>query len=208
MRTLRATLTALAMLALFAIPALAGGDGGDTVTKTFELTLYGEVPGDQAFIVTYVTGEQLEQMESEELSGPPPGVVFCGQPAARPAEEDCVGGGTVYTGKVEFERGEKILFAFVRANEGEGSGSGSEEIFFGSPGLETGEPELEILTGDRTNEAFYSFDTRQGGPGDDPQAPAMPDTGAGGMAGGRLPLGGAAILLSLMAARYAVRRRH
>lgn len=36
------TLMALALMAVLAVPAFAGGEDGDTVTKRFQLTLKGE----------------------------------------------------------------------------------------------------------------------------------------------------------------------
>ncbi len=53
MKILASTLTALVLALLLSAPAFAGGDdGGDTVTKTYSLTVNGRVddPGDRLFL--------------------------------------------------------------------------------------------------------------------------------------------------------------
>ena len=171
---------------------------GDTVTKTFELTLNGDVPEGQAFAVRY--GQQQE--------GDVRVIVFCGDPAALAdlpgyeALDECVGDGSVYGESVELERGTTIFSTFERVSGDE------EEFFFES---NTG----EVLDADMTNTAWYTFG---GGAGDEQETPddqqgevpgEMPDTGMGGLAGGAtIPVGNVAAGLAMLAgAGYAVLRR-
>jgi hypothetical protein len=72
------------------------GGGGDTVTKTFELTLNGDVPADQLFTLLYTP------VRDGGAAGGTEQVIFCGVPDPQPDEvvvsdEDCVGGGNTYT---------------------------------------------------------------------------------------------------------------
>ena len=142
------------------------GARGDRVTKTFELTLYGDVPRDQAFTVQHQTEEELGEDGGGRL------VWLCGQPPkGMPRDqitivssEDCRGGeGTVYTHKAEFERGEYVRVGFARMSE---AGMESEGGF--GVVADTGLVELELLHADGTSSAWYDSDTKRGGEGDRP----------------------------------------
>ncbi len=201
MKTVASTMAALMLALLLAAPVLAGGDTqGDKITKTFKLTLYGDVPEDRVFAAVYGTREDAE-------GGTPNFVLFCGQTEEFPpgaqvttvSEEDCVGAdGTEYTAEVEFERGTSIYFAYIHGKEG--ADKDANELFFRS---DDGDEELEdedfeVLNGDKTNTGWYRF-------GD---LPDMPDTGAGGMAGGGLPIQQTSAALGLLAAAgYWIARR-
>ncbi|MDP9350408.1 MAG: hypothetical protein M3P51_02540 [Chloroflexota bacterium] len=161
-----------------------------TVTKTFELTVNGTAPEGEAFAAVFFSidpdeeelvagfvglcgevvgqeqvGEDLEQLEAElEAEGIEVETVFL------PAEEDCVGGGTVFARSVELPVGDEVFFAFGRDDPVVGG-----PIFF-----EEGE---ETLAGDVVmNEAWFTFEA---GVADDQQEmpEEMPETGAGGAAG-------------------------
>ncbi|MDP9382877.1 MAG: hypothetical protein M3Q29_22615 [Chloroflexota bacterium] len=197
MRTITSTMAALMLALLLAAPVLAGGEEDDTVTKTFELTLYGDVPEEATFSVFYLSLNMPVDRALEEISQHPekyfPGqqrvIQFCGPrldvglPTERVSDEACRGGGTIYAHDVELPRGGALYFAYERAPADTPEG---HEAFFGSDDGD-GRPEtedLEALDGDRTNAAWF----RYGAAADDQQdMPDMPDTGAGGLAGASLP---------------------
>ncbi len=185
------------------------GAGGDTVTKTFEVTLYGDVPRDRSVAATYFTRQQVEAGYSGETI-----IIFCGQvpsedlnPQAqviRASTEDCKGGdGTTYTQEVELKRGTEITYLFATGPEDVSENyDGSEDvILYTTPRDQNFQPtEYEVVDENMTNSAHYDFDAEQGGEGSGPDAPGMPETGAGGMAHSGLPLGYAAVVLSLLLA--------
>ncbi len=95
MKTLASISLALALALVLAVPALAGGEQNDMVTKTFELTIKGAVDdsADRLFAVTYFyspdlspaeLGKQLAELyTSEQPVQPPKSLVqaiggFCG----------------------------------------------------------------------------------------------------------------------------------
>ena len=191
MKTLRATLAALFFMALMAFPAFAQdgktgagddqqvpdnqqtGGGGDMVTKTFELTLNGDVPADRAFGVAYGTFDEFEADE-------PTDVIFCGQPAPRigdvvVSDEDCVGDGETYTYSVDLPEGTELYFTYLTAEEGDEENTA--EPFFGNITFE-GPGEAEVLNADMTNTAWYTFGKGTGA-GDDQQDGEDKDSGAG-----------------------------
>ena len=204
------------------------GGGKEMVTKTFELTLNGTVPEDRAFGVIYGTSDDFE-------TGEPTDVIFCGQPDPQigdvvVSDEDCVGDGETYTYSAELPVGTELYFAYVTVVEGDEDNT--IEFFFGNITFE-GPGEAEVLNADMTNTAWYTF-SKGTGAGDEQETPdnqqdgekpdagagetpdnqqgempdELPDTGAGGLAGG-LPLGSAAAAASLLAASaYGVIRRH
>lgn len=195
MHRLYTLLIALILLVPFTLPATAQegegpGDNGHSkkVTKTFTLTLYGEIPGDESFFVFF---------RERFFRGGVDVIVFCGESSfVYPDIEPCQGGSTVYSGSVEYSAGDELEFGYFH-----GSGPGAEdqrEFFEGT----------ETITSDFTNSAYYDYRTGQGGAGNGPGAPDAPDTGSGGMAGGGLPAANALAVLSLMAAGgYILRRR-
>ena len=176
--------------------------GGDTVTKTFELTLNGTVPEGETFVVRIgvVSGGEGNM---DELS-------LCG----KGAQDECASDGASYGGSIEVPVGARIDFSFVR--------SSTSEVFH--EGTET-------IHADMTNTAWYTFGKDAGGgddqmddtqddgtgagdaPHDDQQVEVpeeLPETGAGGLApGGLVPAGNAAAGLALiLGAGYAAFRLH
>jgi hypothetical protein len=142
------------------------GAHGDRVTKTFKLTLYGDVPKDQAFTVQHQTEDELGEDGGGSL------VWLCGQPPeGMPRDqitivssEDCRGDkGTSYMHKAKFKRGEYVRVGFGRMSE---AGMESEGGF--GVVADTGLVELELLHADGTNSAWYDSDTKRGGEGDRP----------------------------------------
>ena len=132
MKTLRSLLMATALLMMLAIPAMAqGGSEGDTITKTFELTLNGEVPEGDIFVLEY-------PYPSGQSFGD---IVFCGSADTG----ECLGGGTVYTTSVEATAGSSERFAFGRL-----PGGGSAEIFHEG---------TVVADDDKTISAEYTFGT-------------------------------------------------
>ncbi len=165
--------------------------GGDMVTKTFTLTLKGDVPEDAIFPVFYATRDQIAADPED-----PTIFLFCGQPPTEFGLEpkaDCEAG--VYTHTVQFEAGTEIALAFARASE-----TDPESFEFFHQSFDGEQPsaddpgDFETLNTDFTNSAWFTFTA-----GDDQQGkmPAMPNTGAGGIAGSTLPIGQLAGALSL-----------
>lgn len=191
MKTLASMFTALMLAVLLAVPANAAGDvQGETVTKTFELTLHGPVPQDRVFAAYYST-------DVTNVGGEPTDyILFCGGTESERAgarqvvsREDCTGDGAIYRAQVEFERGTQLVYFFIVAVEG----TENFEIFHTNVPSRDSQPEL--LSTDTSNTAWYSF-----GAGDDQQIPDMPATGAGGMTGSELPSAGHELVLTLIAA--------
>lgn len=223
MKTLASILTALALLLTLATSALAGGDqGGDAVTKTYELTLYGEVdePDDRALFVHHYTVEGGARGLTPlfvQLCGPnfEEGIVTAEEDPFRYKRGDnyeprCSGGGAKYTTSVEMNRGENLFFQFVTLLTSDPDNSAAP--FYGTDDGDNERPKIgedtELITSDVTNRAYYEFNTEKGGEGSGPGAPSMPETGAGGLTGAGLPLGPDAAALSLLAAcGYAARKR-
>jgi len=209
------------------------GSGGATVTKTFELTLNGDVPSDRAFAVFYGTRDQFEGSVESEVEEPIfDYILFCGQPEDAEfadtvvSDDDCVGEGNTYSAEAELPQGTELYFSYVTAVETDLQNTA--DFFHGniSSFFETGEVsgEAEVLDTDMTNTAWYTFGKGTGagddqqddaqddgtGAGDDQQGEMpeeLPETGAGGLAG-TLPLGSAYAALALLAASgYGVIRR-
>lgn len=227
MKTLRATLAALMLMAILAVPALAEGDtgsSGDMVTKTFELTVDGTPPADAAFGVFYLEESELEEGADPETGGT--FVVVCGDLSQLPPEERaeipeedivsgeaCVGDGHTYSFEREFARGTRLAFLFARLSV---TDEETFQIFYTSvedpSRIERGEDPLpedfETLNTNSTNSAWYTF---SGAADDQQEMPTdMPDTGAGALsAGSGLPWGTLAATLSLLVAGgCAAARRH
>lgn len=114
------------------------------VTKTFQLTLHGTVPADQAFSIGY--GQRRGEGTIQ---------VFCGDPQTELAESQpsCKEG--VYTRSVVITAGATIGFAFVRADPG------MDEVFHSG---------TETLSVDMTNTAWYNFEDGTG-VGDEQEVP-------------------------------------
>ncbi len=209
MKTITSTLMALALALLLVVPALAGGEGGDTVTKTFKLTVNGEVddPSDRLFAAFYAPSQKTPAEFAEELRTNPDDVktyviVFCRPEGADleafaqggdaeltqvVSEEECQGGGRTYTADVELPQGSILVYTIITgllSNLDE-----SVEMLATNANEETGEVDFEVLDSDVVNSASYPV-----------ASPGMPETGAGGMAGGSLPLGAFPAVASLLAA--------
>lgn len=143
--------------------AAPSGDGGPraagagTVTKTFELTIEGDVREGESHAVVYATSDPENELDV---------IVFCGSPdlEGNPTPE-CEGNGTVYTGSVDLPAGTEVAYAFGRLNVNE-----PEDPEFYEEGLETVESSM-------TNEAAFTY---AGGGDDDGQD----DDGQDGAAGG------------------------
>lgn len=161
-----------------------------TVTKTFKLTLNGDVPEGETFSVGYDVPPAEVRL----------GVTFCGADSG----VECVGGGTIYTQSVELEQGSTIEFDFVRSDASTREpGGGDPEIFLSG---------TEPLNTDLTSSAYYTFDTgdtQQGGDTGQQMPEELPETGAGGLASGAtIQVGTAAAgLVMLVGSGYAVIRR-
>lgn len=205
MKTLASSLMALTLALLLVIPVHVDGDKrDDTVTKTFELTLYGDVPADQLFAVGYATRAQLVD---GAFPDPVPYILFCGslaegddQPAQVFTEGSCTGGeGTTYSADVELDQGAELAYFFARASS---TDPNLFDAFLTTPiNKELKPTAYETLSDDSTNAAYYRY-----GAAAEPM-PEMPATGAGGMAGSRFPLARVAATLGLLAAgAYTARR--
>jgi len=77
-------------------PVFADGADQETVTKTFQLTLYSEVPPGELFTVGG-TGINI--------------LVLCGGASTT---TPCRGNGSVYTASIEYRRGTEATFRFIR----------------------------------------------------------------------------------------------
>jgi len=200
-------------------PTGAAGKGDDMVTKTFTLTLNGDIPVTQGFFMIY-----LEEGEDPETGGT--FVIFCAdedqvteeelledEPDAVVSAAACVGGGKTYTYTAQFERGTRIAYFIGRQNLTDAEDGAVlatsvdkvEDLFAGPPGPE----DFETLDANMTNAATC---TMRGGTCAEELVPRMPNTGAGGMAPRRgYPLASLAAALALMAAMtaggFALRRR-
>ncbi len=208
MKILRSILISVALGLVLVVPALADtGQGGDTqqdtVTKTFKLTLNGNVPEDQVFEVTYGIREEIEQglkLSTIQFCGPGPDP----ENSPRVSEEACKGNGTVYTPTVEFPRGSQIAFRYFTLRPGDVEGTFVEFHKSYDGEMPDGPEDYETLTSDVTNSAWYSF-------GGDQQAPSqMPATGSGGAArGSGLPMAAVSLIFPiLLAGGYTLRRRN
>ncbi len=190
MWTIRSVLISLALLTLLAIPAL--GQEQETVTQTFKLTLYGDVP----------EGETFRVLVAEEGSFDFAAVTFCGgpKPGTPPGPEDteCVGNGTTYTQTLRlFPAGTDIKFTFGR----EPAGEQNLEAFFKA---------TATIPTEESISAHYTFggDDQESGDADQQMPEKMPSTGAGGLARSSIPLAvPLAALPFLTAAAHAVLRR-
>ncbi len=200
MKTLVSTLTALVLALLLVVPVLAGGDEQeDIVTKTFKLTLYGDVPEDRVFGAFYYVSPQTHPAGLIQFCGPDvPGGEAPSQVAS---EQDCQGGGTAYTASAEFDTGTGIFVEFVTLSVNDPQNT--LEIFAESPELEDPESlEYEVLNTDTTNTASYRFGADNG-----QQTPQMPTTGAGGMGSSHSSIARTAAMLLLLTVGACVLRR-
>lgn len=129
-----------------------GGEDDGVVTKTFELTLIGEVPEGESFGFNYAaifpTGEEPSDI-----------VVLCNDSALAGAQVPPCESGGVYSESVTFPEGTELTYSFFRdIQQGIEFQSGSE-----------------LLNSDRVNSASFSFaEARDGGKPAFPQQP-MPE---------------------------------
>ena len=200
MRTGTSTGTALALALLLALPVLAAGAQGDTVTKTLELTLHGNVTRDRVFGAFYYVSPETHPAGLVQFCGPQ---VQGGQPPSQViSQEECAGMGRVYTAELEFKRGAGVFVEFVTLSVDDPQNT--LEFFVEVP--EMNEPEsivYETLEADSTTSAAYSFSA-----GDGRQPSGMPATGAGGISHDSLRISAITAGLSLLAAGgYVLRRR-
>lgn len=201
MRTTASTLGALVLALLVTVPAFAGVEQADTVTLTFELTLYGDVPTDTTFGVLYDFEDPKETDQA---------IPFCGQPKGYEPKEDCAGGdGTTYRESVKLPRGTRIFYLFAKFQpesgtdcEGQECPEGLQENFYATAtelGQATGKEDYQTISADATKIAYYDANTGKGGGGKGPGPTGMPSTGAGGAAGSNPPLGGIAAAFAVVA---------
>ncbi len=163
---------ASAIWTLLAFPALAQRQG--TITQTFRLTLYGEAPEGVSFAISY---NPLPTEPGGDPRLPNTNLlVFCGLST----DVSCRGGGTTYTESVEVPSGyEAMQFAYAIVAPGAHLQTGTA---FAEDRGAAGERQLG-----ETIVANYDFDIERGGLDSDPQEmPELPNTGAGGIAGGPL----------------------
>ncbi len=188
---LRATSLALLLALLLAVPAFAGGDGGDaslTISVSCEtdpetVTVTNNLGG----TLNVVTIGSLDDPRSDEPFFLPDSGLDFQVPDG---------------GSITYEAGdaadENILTNnFIFDNDAEDEGV---EVSIGPEGItgQNGPLEFEVLCSEGTE--TFTF-------GDDGETPEMPDTGAGGMAGAAIPIGNIAAVFWLLAAgAYAIRR--
>jgi hypothetical protein len=169
MHTLRSVVIAL-ILALLALPVFAARyEQSSTLTKTFTLTLHGNVPADRVFELRYITQAEIE-------SGANPKVIrFCGGVDGPRVDlvisaAACAGNGTVYTAEVQLPYGSNLAYQYftLLATDPQGTFEIFATNFQGQ--RPEGSEDFETLTGNVTNTA--SYDANRQAPGQ------MPDTGA------------------------------
>lgn len=136
------------------------GDGdGQTgvVARTFELTLYGDVPQGESFYVQYRwQGDAPDQTET---------LLFCGDLIGEEPKESCEGGGTTYSVTVHFDAGTVIDFKFSRHDVDDSY-------------VDTFYSDTETMSESATNSAYFEYSND----GDGDPLPDLPDSGAGGVA--------------------------
>lgn len=212
MKAMASTMMALTLTLLLAAPVLAGGDGrSDTVTKTYKLTVHGNVDAaeDRVFFVEH-------SAEGDATAEHPLFIRFCGPdfsslvpepgftfPKASNYKTECAGNDAEYIASVRMKRGSRLYFGFSTALLSDlRSGREPQTFFTTNSGDEVEDPgDFETINADTTNTAWFRFGET------DQQMPGMPATGAGGMPGSGVPAGSAAALALLTAGGYAVRRR-
>lgn len=206
MRNVGSVVMALALALVLSAPTLAQDE---EVTQPFKLTLYGDVPDGEAFYVSFAP------------EGHPEGTyeIICGTVEGVATEVSgsgpvCEGNadGNVYTGSEVFPEslfpvGTDLRFSFSRV-----TASGEREIVREGTTPINPDRSIDAWFGfggagpdddkDDTGQSGQGNDTQQGGTGQMPDE--LPDTGAGGAAGG-IPFALSA-LLSLALAAYAVIR--
>ncbi len=198
MKTIRATLMALALLALMALPALAGGkppDGKPTEGVDITISVSCTTNPEQVSIANNLRELPISIVEISSIDDPRENEPFFIGEEIGPGET------------ITFESGdaadENVLtnqFIFDNENlENEGVivRIGPEPILDDfEVGCNQSPETFEVLGDDDQDD-------------DEQETPQMPDTGAGGMSGGAgLPIGNIAAAGSLLAAgAYAMRRR-
>jgi hypothetical protein len=141
------TLLGLTLALLLAGPAGArttqDGDG-DMVTKTFQLTVNGDVPDEGEFLYVRYSPRTTDPSDTGF-------VLFCGQLFEIDQQPACQGNGTVYTGSISFPAGTTVEFSFERSNQATSTGLADPyEIDVFQRGSET-------LSADLTNRATFTY---------------------------------------------------
>lgn len=205
---------ALMFALLVAVPtgAYAQADNGqdDSVTVTFQLTLYGDVPATQFFWAEYGPLQSVEFIDLVEFCGFDNLAATSMNVIDDDARLPCKGNGTVYTKTRTLPSRIRLSFAFIRQDTGS---SGLSRYFRGSQPLDD---DIMIrarytyggagMGGDRHGGDVVVTHAHQDHHNQLPTG--MPHSGGGGMAGGELPLGSFAAAASLLLARaYALLRR-
>ena len=183
MNRLRSLAVVLLAVALGTVPTFANpAHQTDTVTHTFRLTIYGQVPPQTAFSVVY--GDQANRAVR----------YFCGSIEGAP---DCAvssvpgGNGAIHIVDITWPRGTALPFA-VRVHSG---GSENGTTFY----------EATVTpNGNTTTDVSFSFapTSPQPAPSTPPTPPRLPDTGLPG-----LPLGGLAVGAICLASGVLLRKR-
>ncbi len=169
-------------------------DNSNTVTKSLELELTGDVPEGETFSVGLFSKLKYNVGEGELL------LLRSNSEDASVQDEvgPCEAGGVYYHTIVELPKGDTLQVTFYR-----GFGPG--------PNSEVFHEETEVVNEDMTNRASYNFDDTvddQDGQQDGQMPNEMPKNGAGGMASTPFPVRQALAGLSLLAgAAYLGTRR-
>lgn len=183
MSTVRSVLAAAVLLTLLTAPGLTQ----ETVRQTFRLMINGDPPEGEAFKVVIIIPRKEGNAEGA--------IELCGDPTDPTSPLICKGGGAVYTRTVEAGAGAKVWYSFQRMGP-----DGKLIATFAGKDLA---PDT-----DNTFAAYYNYATGQGGLGEDPSVPALPNTGGGGAADGGLAAGIlAGLVLTVGAALYRVQGR-
>ncbi len=153
MRLIHTLSLALAFAAATALPAFAQpAPQAPTATKTFNLTLHGDVPAGESFGIEYAVKGGSEQAP----------LYFCGPDVGT----QCTGNGTVHTQSVSVPDGSQLLYRFYRGH-----------VY--SPSFEEISSGEEVITANSASHAAYTFTpaaSSSPSASPSPDAPVPPDT--------------------------------
>jgi hypothetical protein len=145
------------------------GDGG-TVTKTFQLTVNGDVPEGEFLYVRYSPRGNDPSDDGFAL--------FCGQLFEIDQKPACEGNGTVYTDAITFPAGTTITFSYERSNQN------TSQNDLDPYEIEVFQRGSEMLNADMTNGATFTY-----------AGNTLPGTGVNDLATFTLPVVAAAFVL-------------
>jgi hypothetical protein len=145
MKIVATIVTSLMLTLALVFPAFASDNQqAATVTKTFQLTINGDIPAaaaSDAFGVVYVYDTPAGENEIGFIH-------FCGTLGGSPPKANCSGNGTVYSESVALPSGVVLDFRFYRVEAGGSPMMGPTDDFF--EGQET-------VISDLVNSASYTF---------------------------------------------------